>query len=190
MALVDGVERTAKDSDTHEGVLFLEVFLVSGDGQAIDAIVFFVSAMSGNAGVFDLVTLHLFIEPFPKIDIFDFFELAAFFSFPTVTFPFDHPLGDAFTDVNAVGEHFDMARPFQSGKSLNHGLQFHLVVGGHRHRAGSFDLFAAGEVSEDKPPTAGARVSAAAAIGKQMNFDIFRQYVTGQGANFRNFGSR
>jgi len=23
-----------------------------------------------------------------------------------------------------------------------------------------------------------------------MNFDIFRQYVTGQGSNFRNFGSR
>ena len=190
MALVDGVERTAKDSDTHVNVLFLKVFLVSGDGQAIDAIVFFVSAMSGNAGVFDLVTLHLFIEPFPKIDIFDFFELAAFFSFPTVTFPFDHPLGDALSDVNAVGKHFDIARTFQSGKSLNHGLQFHLVVGCHRHTAGSFDFFTTGEVSEDKPPTAGARVSAAAAVGKQMNFDIVRQYVTGQGSNFRNFESR
>ena len=190
MALVNGVERTAKDSDTHVNVLFLKVFLVSGDGQAIDAIVFFVSAMSGNAGVFDLVTLHLFVEPFPEIDIFDFFELAAFFSFPTVTFPFDHPLGDALSDVNAVGKHFDIARTFQSGKSLNHGLQFHLVVGCHRHTAGSFDFFTTGEVSEDKPPTAGARVSAAAAVGKQMNFDIVRQYVTGQGSNFRNFESR
>jgi len=121
------------------------------------------------------VFCYLFVEPFPEIDVFDFFELAAFFSFPAVTFPFDHPLGDAFADVNAVGEYFDIARPFQSGKSLNHGLQFHLVTG---------------EVSEDKPPTAGARVSAAAAVGKQMNFDIVRQYVTGQGSNFRNFESR
>ena len=190
MALVDGVERTAKDSDTHNCVLFLEVFLVSGDGQAIDAIVFFVPAMSGHASVFYFVALHLFVEPFPEIDVFDFFELAAFFSFPAVTFPFDHPLGDAFADVNAVGEYFDIARTFQSGKPLNHGLQFHLVVGCHRHSAGSFDLFTAGEVPEDKSPTAGARVSAATAIGKQMNFDIFRQYVTGQGSNFRNFGSR
>ena len=87
----------------------LQVLLIGRDGQAINTVIFFVAAVAGNTRVLDVMTLELGVETLPKFFVLDGNEFLAFLAFPAVGFPFWHPLGHAFANVNAIGKKFDTA---------------------------------------------------------------------------------
>ena len=120
----------------------LQVLLVGRDGQAIDAVVFFVATVACDSRVFDEMALELRIKSFPEFFVLDGNEFFAFLAFPAVRLPIRHLLGHALANVNAVGEYLHAAGTFKFGQSLDDGFKFHLVVGCLDHRARFFDLFA------------------------------------------------
>ena len=108
----------------------LQEFLVRGDGQFIDSVVFRVAAVASYAGVFDFVFGDLCVQQLPKIGVFQFGGSTLFLALPAVPFPARHPFGNTFADVNAVGKQFDMAASFELTEARYDGLEFHAVVGG------------------------------------------------------------
>ena len=117
------------------------------------------------------MALKLGVESLPKFFVLDWNEFFAFLAFPAIGFPFGHPLGHAFANVNAIGEELDTAGAFKFRQPLDDGFELHLVVGCLNHRAGFFNLFARGKMAQDESPTAGAGIATAASVGEQVDFD-------------------
>ena len=129
--------------------------------------------MAFDTGVLDLVPLELSVETFPEFDILDVNQLFPVPPLPAVGFPFRHPLGNPFADVDTVGENLDRAGAFQCRQSLDDGFQFHLVICCHWQGPRLFNLLAAGEVTKDEAPATRSGISAAATIGEQVDFNRF-----------------
>lgn len=136
--------------------------------------------MPFDTGILDLVPLKLSVESFPEFDILDVDQLLSVPPLPAVGFPFRHPFGNSFADVDTVGENFDGAGAFQCRQSLDDGFQFHLVVCRHWQGPRLFNLLAAGEVTKDESPATRSGISAAATIGEQMDFNGFA-HISRQG---------
>ena len=86
--------------------------MIGRDCELVDAIVFGMAAVTGDAGVFDLMAMDQFIELLPEIIVLEFDEFVSL-SLPAVFFPAGHPFRNSLAHVNAVGEQFDTTGTFQ-----------------------------------------------------------------------------
>jgi hypothetical protein len=124
------------------------------------------SAVTGDTGVGNVVSLDKFIQSLPKLDVFDWFEILPLLALPSVGLPLGHPIQQTATDVFAVGKDFDATGAAECLKAFDDGHEFHAIVRCVRFAAGVFFFLSRWQMPHHKSPTTWARIPAARSVGK------------------------
>jgi len=141
-------------------------------GERVDAVVLRVPAVAFDPLPFDAVRLTCLDQFLPELGVLHRLFVRGS---PAIPLPIVDPARNAVADILAVGMEFDPARTIQRFEAANRREQLHPVVGRERLAAAQFTLLFAHPQKHGPAPR--ARVSAAGAVGEQLDF---RQL--GQGA--------
>src|SRR5262245_21087624 len=78
---------------------FLKKLLIRFDSHFIDAVVFRMAAVSGDARVSQLMSIQQLVQPLPQFGILDRTKFVALAPAPSVSFPTCHPFGQSLADI-------------------------------------------------------------------------------------------
>ena len=151
---------------------FSRHLLVGGDGQFVTAVVFWMTAMPGDSRVFDPMFGCQFIQLPPQVFVLNRYQFVFFFALPVLLLPFGHPFRQAFANINAVREQFDVARSLEQRQPFDDRPQFHSIISRIALVARMFRFLARRQVAQNQTPTPRSRVAATSSIGKQMDVDL------------------
>ncbi len=161
--MLDGLVRLQDPawSDPAEGLVHALV------GEHVGALVARIARVALDPPPFDdVATLrHQLVELLPELHVL--YRLLGRGA-PALGFPAADPLGDAHAHVLAVEIKNDLAWPLEGGQALDHGREFHAVVGGVEFAAEQF-LFGGARL-EPRAPATGAGVALARTIGVDHDF--------------------
>ena len=148
-----------------------------GASQCVNAIVFRVPAVTFHPMPFDSVRCGGLDEVLPKIGILHRLLVRRL---PTVALPIVDPLGDSVANVVAVRVEGDAAGPLQRLEGLDRCKELHLVIGGKRLTAHQFPFLVTH--AQQGRPAAGTGITAASAVGKNLDFGQFLQATSSRGS--------
>src|SRR5690606_2059212 len=134
-------------------------------GQRIGPLVLDVAVVSAHPAPFDLVARLRGVQRLPQVGILDRLPGGGL---PAAQLPAVYPLADALLHVLAVGMHDHFAWTIERIERLDHGFQFHAVVGGGGLAAEDFLFVLAHD--QQRAPAAAPRIPLASAVGINVYF--------------------